>query len=195
MLGHDQQRIRLVLALTMALPGTPVLLYGDEIGMGEDLSLPGRLAVRNPMQWSPGHAGGFSTGDKLYRPVHAEGPFGYGMVNVADQRHDPDSLYSWVAQVIRVRRKSPELGWGEWRILDVGDPRVLAIETRWREHQMITLHNLSAEPAKVHLPDDPDEATEDERMRQVLGDADPPYSPGREITLGRYGFRWLRRTD
>ena len=195
MLGHDQQRIRLVLALTMALPGTPVLLYGDEIGMGEDLSLPGRLAVRNPMQWSPGHAGGFSTGDKLYRPVHAEGPFGYRMVNVADQRHDPDSLYSWVAQVIRVRRKSPELGWGEWRILDVGDPRVLAIETRWREHQMITLHNLSAEPAKVHLPDDPDEATEDERMRQVLGDADPPYSPGREITLGRYGFRWLRRTD
>jgi hypothetical protein len=72
---------------------------------------------------------------------------------------------------------------------------VLAIETRWREHQMNTLHNLSAEPAKVHLPDDPDEATEDERMRQVLGDADPPYSPGQQITLSRYGFRWLRRTD
>jgi maltose alpha-D-glucosyltransferase/alpha-amylase len=195
MLGHDQQRIRLALALTMALPGTPILLYGDEIGMGEDLSLPGRLAVRNPMQWSPGHAGGFSTGDKLYRPVHAEGPFGYRMVNVADQRHEPGSLYSWVAQAIRVRRKSPELGWGEWRILDVGDPRVLAIETRWRDDQMITLHNLSAEPAKVHLPDNPDKATEEGRMRQVLGDADPPYGPGQAITLGRYGFRWLRLLD
>ena len=175
MLGHDQQRIRLALALTMALPGTPVLLYGDEIGMGEDLSLPGRLAVRNPMQWSPGQAGGFSAGAKLYRPAHADGPYGYRVVNVADQRHEPGSLYSWVAQAIRVRRRSPELGWGEWRILDVGDPRVLAIETRWRDHEMITLHNLSAEPAKVHLPDDPGEPAQGESMRQVLGDSGPPY--------------------
>jgi maltose alpha-D-glucosyltransferase/alpha-amylase len=114
---------------------------------------------------------------------------------VADQRHEPGSLYSWVAQAIRVRRESPELGWGEWRILDVGDPRVLAIETRWRDHQMITLHNLSAEPAKVHLPGDPGEPAQGESMRQVLGDTGPPYIPGQEITLGRYGFRWLRLLD
>jgi maltose alpha-D-glucosyltransferase/alpha-amylase len=195
MLGHDQQRIRLALALTMALPGTPVLLYGDEIGMGEDLSLPGRLAVRNPMQWSSGHAGGFSASDKLYRPAHAEGPSGYRMVNVTDQRHDPESLYSWVAQAIRARRESPELGWGEWRTLDVDDPRVLAIETRWRDDRTVTLHNLSAEPVKVRLPDDADEPGQGHRMRQVLGDTDPPHSPGQEITLGRYGFRWLRQTD
>ena len=62
-----------------------------------------------------------------------------------------------------MRRRSPELGWGEWRILDVGDPRVLAIETRWRDHEMITLHNLSAEPAKVHLPDDPGEPAQGEQ--------------------------------
>jgi maltose alpha-D-glucosyltransferase / alpha-amylase len=195
MLGHDQQRIRLALALTMALPGTPVLLYGDEVGMGEDLSLHGRLAVRNPMQWSSGHAGGFSASDKLYRPTHAEGPCGYRMVNVADQRHDPVSLYSWMAQAIRARRESPELGWGEWRTLDVDDPRVLAIETRWRDDRTVTLHNLSAEPVKVRLPDDADEPGQGQRMRQLLGDADRPYSPGQEITLGRYGFRWLRQTD
>jgi len=195
MLGNDQQRIRLALALTMALPGTPVLLYGDEIGMGEDLSLPGRLAVRSPMQWSSGQAGGFSTSDKLYRPVHADGPTGYRTVNVADQRHDPDSLYSWVAQAILVRRESPELGWGEWRTLNVDDPHVLAIETRWRDHRTVTLHNLSAEPAKVRLPDDAEEPGHGQRMRQVLGDTDAPYSAGQEITLGRYGFRWLRQTD
>jgi maltose alpha-D-glucosyltransferase/alpha-amylase len=194
MLGNDQQRIRLALALTMALPGTPVLLYGDEIGMGEDLSLPGRLAVRNPMQWSREHAGGFSAGDSLYRPVHAEGPFGYLAVNVADQRHEPDSLYTWVARAIRVRRESPELGWGEWRILDVGDPRVLALETRWREDLTITLHNLSAEPVKVRLPGDLDEAAGGKSLRQVLGDAGPAHESGQPITLGRYGFRWLRRT-
>jgi maltose alpha-D-glucosyltransferase / alpha-amylase len=195
MLGHDQQRIRLALALTMALPGTPVLLYGDEIGMGEDLSLPGRLAVRNPMQWSPRHAGGFSTSDEPYRPVHADGPYGYRTVNVADQRADPGSLYSWVAQAIRVRRESPELGWGEWRTLDVNDPHVLAIETRWRDHRTVTLHNLSAEPAKVRLPDGAEEPDQGQRMRQMLGDTDPPYSPGEAITLGRYGFRWLRQID
>jgi len=195
MLGNDQQRIRLALALTMALPGTPVLLYGDEIGMGEDLSLPGRLAVRNPMQWSSGQAGGFSTSDKLYRPVHADGPYGYRTVNVADQRHDLGSLYSWVAQAIRVRRESPELGWGEWRTLDMDDPHVLAIETRWRDDRTVTLHNLSAEPVKVRLPDGAEEPDQGKRMRQMLGDTDPPYSAGQEITLGRYGFRWLRQTD
>jgi maltose alpha-D-glucosyltransferase/alpha-amylase len=193
MLGHDQQRIRMVLALTMALPGTPVLLYGDEIGMGEDLSLPGRLAVRNPMQWSPGPGGGFSDSDTPYRPVRADGPAGYRTVNAADQRHDPGSLYSWVARAVRARRESPELGWGQWRILDVGDPHVLAIETRWRENQMVTLHNLSAEPVKIRLPGDLDEPSEGVGMRQVLGDADPPYQPGQDIALGRYGFRWLRR--
>ncbi len=195
MLGHDQQRIRMVLALTMALPGTPVLLYGDEIGMGEDLSLPGRLAVRNPMQWSDGPAGGFSAAGRTYRPVHAGGPAGYRAVNVAGQRHEPGSLLSWVTRAVRVRRESPELGWGEWRILDVGDPRVLAIETHWRDDQMVTLHTLSAEPVKIRLPGDLERPAQGERMRQVLGDTEPAYTAGEDITLGRYGFRWLRRTE
>jgi maltose alpha-D-glucosyltransferase/alpha-amylase len=194
MLGNDQRRIRLALALTMALPGTPILMYGDEIGMGEDLSLPGRLAVRNPMQWSPRHAGGFSTAGTLYRPARAEGPYGYGAVNVLDQRHQPGSLYSWVAHAIRVRRECPELGWGQWRTLKLNDPRVLAIETCWRDGRVVTLHNLSAEPATVHLPDDlaePAQAKPTE-VRQVLGDTEPPFTTGQEIALGGYGFRWLR---
>jgi maltose alpha-D-glucosyltransferase/alpha-amylase len=192
MLGHDQQRIRLALALTMALPGTPVLMYGDEIGMGEDLSLPGRIAVRNPMQWSPEHAGGFSTAGELYRPARADGPFGYRSVNVLDQRHDPDSLYSWVARAIRVRRECPELGWGQWRTIEVGDPRILAIEVRWRGDRMITLHNLSADTVTIFPTGDLTDLARANHVRQVLGDSGPPYRPGQEITLGRYGFRWLR---
>jgi hypothetical protein len=69
---------------------------------------------------------------------------------------------------------------------------VLGIETRWHEHRMITLHNLSADPVKVRLPEDGDEAAGDERMRQVLGDAGSPHRPGEPVTLGRYGFSWLR---
>jgi maltose alpha-D-glucosyltransferase/alpha-amylase len=165
------------------------LMYGDEIGMGEDLSLPGRIAVRNPMQWSPEHAGGFSTAGETYRPTHADGSFGYRAVNVRDQRHDPDSLYSWTARAIRARRESPELGWGQWRTIKVSDPRVLVIETRWRDARMVTLHNLSAEPVTIPLAGD---LTQANQVHQVLGDPEPPYRPGQDIDLGRYGFRWLR---
>jgi len=113
---------------------------------------------------------------------------------VLDQRHQPGSLYSWVAHAIRVRRECPELGWGQWRTLKLNDPRVLAIEACWRDGRVVTLHNLSAEPATVHLPDDlaePAQAKPTE-VRQVLGDTEPPYSTGQEIALRGYGFRWLR---
>jgi maltose alpha-D-glucosyltransferase/alpha-amylase len=128
----------------------------------------------NPMQWSPRHAGGFSTAAKLYRPDRAEGPYGYRTVNVLDQRHQPGSLYSWVAHAIRVRRECPELGWGQWRTLRLNDPRVLAIDICWRDGRVVTLHNLSAEPATVRLPD---------------------HGTGQQITLGGYGFRWIRLLD
>jgi maltose alpha-D-glucosyltransferase/alpha-amylase len=192
MLDNDPRRIRLALALTMALPGTPVLMYGDEIGMGENLSLPGRIAVRGPMQWSPRHAGGFSTATELHRPACADGPYGYRMVNVLDQRHQPGSLYSWVAHAIRVRRECPELGWGEWQTLDVGDARVLAIENRWRDGHLVTLHNLSAEPAVIHLPANIGGNGQASEIRQVLGDDRSVSGIGQDITVDGYGFRWLR---
>ncbi|HEX9063786.1 MAG TPA: alpha-amylase family protein [Streptosporangiaceae bacterium] len=192
MLGNDQRRIRLALALTMALPGTPVLLYGDEIGMGENLSLPGRIAVRGPMQWTPGHAGGFSSAAELYRPACADGPYGYRTVNVRDQRHEPESLYSWVAQAIRIRRECPELGWGEWRTLDVGDTRVLAIDYRWRDGHLVTLHNLSADPAVIRLPDELAGDGRGSEVRQLLIDDRSAPGEGRDIPVDGYGFRWLR---
>ncbi len=197
MLGNDQRRIRLALALTMALPGTPVLMYGDEIGMGEDLSIPGRLAVRNPMQWSGRHAGGFSTASdsELYRPARAEGPYGYRAVNVSAQRYDPGSLHSWVTSAIRVRRECPELGGGQWRTVDVGDPRVLAIEARWRDGRIVTLHNVSAEPAVARLPGDLADQAQDPQAHCVLADPESAAGAGPEITLAGYGYCWLRLSD
>jgi maltose alpha-D-glucosyltransferase/alpha-amylase len=192
MLGNDPRRIRLALALTMALPGTPVLMYGDEIGMGEDLSRPGRLAVRNPMQWSDQPGGGFSTAEQLYRPARADGPFGYRAVNVAAQRHQPGSLQSWLTSAIRVRRECPELGWGQWRTLPVGDPRVLAIEARWRDGCVVTLHNLSGEPATVRLPGDVTAPARSADVVPVLTDGASPEGNGPTIELAGYGYRWLR---
>jgi maltose alpha-D-glucosyltransferase / alpha-amylase len=159
--------------------------------MGENLTLPGRLAVRGPMQWSPGPAGGFSPAAELYRPACADGPYGYRTVNVAGQRHQPGSLYSWVAHASRILRECPELGWGDWQTLDAGDPRVLAIDYRWRDGHLVTLHNLSAGPVKIRLPAGLGDEESPSEVHQVLGDGPAPDIT-QEIPLDGYGFRWLR---
>ncbi|MDQ3422602.1 MAG: alpha-amylase family protein, partial [Actinomycetota bacterium] len=118
MLDGDQERMRLVYSLLFSLPGTPVLFYGEEIGMGENLDIPGRLSVRTPMQWTEEVNGGFSGArtSRLRRPLPT-GRFGPMAGNVAEQRRDPDSLLSWMERVIRRRRETPELGWGAPTIL------------------------------------------------------------------------------
>src|SRR5213076_1537095 len=89
MLGGDRARVELAYSLQFTLRGTPVLRYGEEIGMREDLSLPDRQAIRTPMQWSGAPNGGFTTSDRPVRPVIEDGDHGYRKVNVTDQRHDP----------------------------------------------------------------------------------------------------------
>src|ERR1700753_2936589 len=96
MLQGDRRRLELAYSLMMTLPGTPVIRYGDEIGMGDDLELPERECARTPMQWSPERQGGFSTCVRPVRPVISKGPYGYEHVNVAEQRRDPNSLLNWM---------------------------------------------------------------------------------------------------
>src|SRR5690606_31990555 len=119
MLDNDRQRLELAFSLLFTLPGTPMLQYGDEIGLGDDLSLPERESARTPMQWSPDPQGGFTTSNKPVRPVIADPIYGYQRVNVDKQRRDPHSLLSWMERKIRVRRECPEISWGQWRILDL----------------------------------------------------------------------------
>src|SRR5690606_21722667 len=109
MLDGDPRRIRMAYSLLFALPGTPTLFYGEEIGMGENLAAPGRLAVRTPMQWSDGRNGGFSSAQpaRLAGPV-TEGGFAPEFVNVSDQRRDPDSLLNFIQLLIRRYRECPE---------------------------------------------------------------------------------------
>ncbi len=113
MLGGDPRRIRMAYSLLFSLPGTPALFYGEEIGMGENLSLDGRMAVRTPMQWTSESTAGFSQAPlrRLVAPF-PKGGYSPDHVNVADQRNDPDSLYSFVRRLIYRYRQHPELGWG-----------------------------------------------------------------------------------
>jgi maltose alpha-D-glucosyltransferase / alpha-amylase len=125
MLDGDRHRVELLYSLLLTLPGTPVLLYGEEIGLGDDQRVEGRAAVRVAMQWTAGPTAGFTTGEAAV-PLVTDGPFAPGKVNVADQRRDPESLLNWMERAIRARKELPELGWGSWTLLDTDQPSVLA---------------------------------------------------------------------
>jgi maltose alpha-D-glucosyltransferase / alpha-amylase len=148
MLQGDRRRLELTYSLMMTLPGTPVIRYGDEIGMGDDLTLPERLCARTPMQWSTEPQGGFTQADKPILPVISGGTYGYEHVNVAEQRRDPNSLLNWMERIIRMRKEVPEIGWGDFTVLRAGTSEVLAIRYDWRNNSVVVLHNLSAVPAK-----------------------------------------------
>jgi maltose alpha-D-glucosyltransferase/alpha-amylase len=192
MLDGDDRRLRMAYSLLFSLPGTPVLFYGEEIGMGENLAAKGREAVRTPMQWSDGPGAGFSTADPSTFPEPlVEGEFGPIAVNVAAQRRDPHSLLSWFERLIRRRRETPEFGFGTWRLIHSGVPAVLTHRCDWQDSTVVAVHNFSAEPCRIEVPlDDIDGlvAVDD------LLDGDPAeVGDGTlDLTIEGYGYRWLQ---
>jgi maltose alpha-D-glucosyltransferase / alpha-amylase len=189
---RDRRQLRMAWSLLFALPGTPVLWYGDEIGMGEDLALTERNSVRTPMQWEDAPNGGFSKApvEQLVRPVIADGPFGYHTVNAAAQQRDPESLLSHVERLIRTRKQCPEIGWGEWHLLDLGQPSVLALRNDWRDGTIITVHNLADTPCEITLDLG---GAPPSQVRELLADRlDEQQVEGGTMTLDGYGYRWFR---
>src|SRR5262252_7999034 len=109
----DRRRLELAYSLMFTLPGTPVLRYGDELGMGDDLKLPERNCARTAMQWSNEPHGGFTKSDKPHIPVISGGPYGFAHINAAIQRRHPESLLNWTERIIRMRKEVPEVGLGQ----------------------------------------------------------------------------------
>jgi maltose alpha-D-glucosyltransferase/alpha-amylase len=193
MFEGDVRRVKLARSLLLTLPGTPVFRYGEEIGMGDDLSLPERLAIRTPMQWSGEANAGFSTApaEKLIRPVIADGRFAYEQVNVERQQQDDDSLLTITERMIRVRKSCPEFGWGDCEILPADDEAILALRSTWKEKSVFAIHNLSGEARRAKVKDF---SRDDARLDELV--SDQTYDPiGRDddgIELAAYGFRWFR---
>jgi trehalose synthase len=182
MVGDDPDRLRLAYSLAFSLPGTPVLFYGEEIGMSENLDIEGRMSVRSPMQWSSERHRGFTTADRPVRPVAP------GEAQVAAQRRDPDSLLNWIERLIRRRRECPELGWGRITLLDAGDPAVFAHRADWEGSTIVAVHSLVDAPREVGLDIGDAEAAVD-----LFSDDELTPAGGRlDVALGRYGHRWFR---
>ncbi|WP_129336647.1 alpha-amylase family protein [Cellulomonas endophytica] len=194
MLDGDPRRLRLVYSLLFALPGTPTLFYGEEIGMGENLDIPGRLSVRSPMQWSDEANGGFSTADPadLVAPL-TTGGYGPEHVNVRAQRRDPDSLLAHVTRLVQRYRECPELGWAPLHVLEQPHAAVLALCSTVDGETVVTLHNLG--PDAVTVPVDLSDRGSDRRLLvDLLADGEVHLDDGAraDVPLDGYGYRWLR---
>ncbi len=193
MLG-DRRHEELAYSALFSLPGTPVIRYGDELGMGDDLTLPEREAVRTPMQWSNDRNGGFSTADETVHPVIDEGVWGHEHVNVAAQRRNPDSLLTWTADMIRLRHECPEIGWGRYTILDTDSPHVLALQYDGRGNSVLVVHNFAERPHEVRIEPDVEGA---ERLSNLIDREDlrADEQGGFRIALDATDYRWFRVGD
>ena len=195
MLGGDQGWIRLAYALQFSMPGTPVLRYGEELGMGENLALPGRDAFRTPMQWDASPNAGFSTAprDRLVRPVLTRGPFSYKHVNVTAQRQDPDSLLTFMTRLISVRRECPEIGDGVPSVLPVACPRgVLAHRADATAGSLVFLHNLTDAAQTVDLSESHGGRDRTAPVEVFSDGAGHPLGDLAAVDLPPHGFRWIR---
>ena len=189
MLG-DRAHLELAHSLLFALPGSPVLRYGDEIGMGDDLSLNERDSVRTPMQWSEERNAGFSVAERTVLPVVDSGPYGYRAVNVEAQRRDPASLLNFTRTMIRLRQETPEIGWGDWTILGTGSRQVLAMRYDWRGNSVVTLHNFGDSPCEVRLRVGTERG---QRLTNLIEDETLVGSGDvHHVRLDAHGYRWFR---
>ncbi len=190
MLGNQLQ-IQLAYSLMFSLPGTPVIRYGDEIGMGDDLRLKERYPVRTPMQWSEEPQAGFSTAAKTVLPVISKGVWSYRGINVESQRRDPNSLLNWTERMIRLRKECPEFGWGAYKILNTGSNSVLAIRYDWRNNSLLAVHNFDEKPASITLDVG---VPEGHRLINLLVGEHSECEPNgkHKIVIEGYGYRWYR---
>jgi maltose alpha-D-glucosyltransferase / alpha-amylase len=193
MLDGDRRRIELAYSLMFTLPGTPVLRYGDELGMGDNLALPERQCARTPMQWSNEPQAGFTKCDNPILSVIKTGPFSYKHVNAARQRRDPNSMLNWTERLIRMRKEVPEVGWGDFELITTRQASVLAMRYDWRNNSVLFLHNLASTPKEVAFSSGI--AGESGRVLvNLLSEDHSRASPDgkHRVMIEAYGYRWYR---
>jgi maltose alpha-D-glucosyltransferase/alpha-amylase len=192
LVGNSARRIELLVGLLFSLPGTPIIYYGDEIGMGDNLYLGDRNGVRTPMQWSDDRNGGFSRADpaRLYSPVIMDPVYGYSAVNVEAQESDPSSLLHWMQNMIRLRKLFKVFGRGSMEFLAPSNVKVVSFVRRYRDDVILCVANLAhtVQPAELDLS-----AFAGLVPMEMLGYTEFPTigTTPYFLTLGPYGFYWF----
>jgi maltose alpha-D-glucosyltransferase/alpha-amylase len=192
LLEHDLNRYELATALLLSMPGSPVLYYGDEIGMGDNIALPDRDGVRTPMQWTGEENGGFSAAEpgRLLLPPNDDAVHGFRAINVDAQRRNPSSLLHWTRRMIHLRRRIAVFGLGAYQELHGSNLAVLAYARRYLTDVVICVNNLSRNPQATELDLS---RWAGHQVIELTGDSVFPaidHQPYR-VTLGPHGFYWL----
>lgn len=186
LLDNEAQRWRLLNALFLSLPGAPIVYYGDEIGMGDNIWLPDRHGCRTPMQWSAAANAGFSEAERTYLPVIDSEPYSYKSVNVAAQEVDPQSYLNMTRHLIRTRQDQAALRGGSLDWVETGDSAVLAFWRRAGAAAVLCVFNLSDSERPSGL-------AVGEALVDLLGDPSASLVPDVGLTLAPYGSHWLAR--
>jgi len=194
LLDGDQRKILLAFSLLFSLPGSPVIYYGDEIGMGDNIWLPDRNGVRTPMQWENTLNAGFSTAEpgKLYSPVIFQDEYKAESVNVTDQKADPGSLWNQIRRMIRVRKEYDSFGWGGLSWIDVKTDKMAAYKRSYAKQELIFLNNLSDENKEINILL---EHTVDGNWKDLLSGEIIKSDNDSEVfsfVLNPYAYMWLR---
>jgi maltose alpha-D-glucosyltransferase/alpha-amylase len=186
LLDNDLRRIKVAHSILLTCVGSPVLYYGDEIGMGDNIWLDDRNGVRTPMQWTSDANAGFSvvTADRLYAPVIDNASFGYQHVNVAAKRADPQSLFNWLKHALRVRKAQPAFGQGELKLLPTANPAVLTYWRIYQDDRVLVINNLSDQDQPIELPDQ-------RKYRDLLSNSLITH----HASLQPYQFLWLHPSE
>jgi maltose alpha-D-glucosyltransferase/alpha-amylase len=193
LMDNGRRQMELMNALLMSMPGTPIIYYGDEIGMGDNVYLGDRNGVRTPMQWTPDRNAGFSEADSaaLYAPVIVDAPYGYQGVNVAAQERTATSLLRWMRRLIAVRRQFKAFGRGTWEPFQAHNRRVLVFLRRYEEEMILCVNNLSRFAQYVEL-----DLKKFEGCAPVELWSNSPFPPIGELpyllTLGPHNFLWFQ---
>jgi trehalose synthase len=194
MLQGDMRRIRLAYSLMFSLPGNPLLFYGEELGMGENAEIAGRMAVRTPMQWTPGKNAGFSDArpSQLIAPLPGGG-YAPVHVNALDQQKEPDSLFHFVRDLAHRYRSLPEIGWGDLDLVQAGPGGAFVHSLATPSARFVAAHNLSSEPVQLEV-NLPDSVEGDVVLSDLLspGYLDVKDDRSCSFELDAYGFQWFR---
>jgi maltose alpha-D-glucosyltransferase/alpha-amylase len=188
LLDNDRRKIELAFSLLFTLPGAPILYYGDEIGMGDNIWLEDRNGLRTPMQWDATPGAGFSSAGRTYAPVIGETPFAPDSVNVAGQLADPASLWHTLRKMIALRKAHAPLRAGDFAWLEVGAKAILAASRRAEGEHILVVHNLGNRPETCDCP----VGAEADRAFDLLAGTSIPVRGGQlSITLQPYQYLWL----
>ncbi len=188
LLENDRARIKVAHSLLLTLIGSPVLYYGDEIGMGDNIKLDDRWGVRTPMQWDTLRNAGFSNAprEKLYLPVISKGVFNYQRVNVAQAERAPDSLLNWLRGALKIRARHPAFGHGELQTLITNNPALFAYTRKTSDEKLLVVNNLSAHAQNIAL-----HLNSRGIARDLENDAKISFDTELIFELPRYGYRWF----